>query len=171
VPNRLNLWGRLSYDHLLSGHEERFFASTKQVPLISFVELAVSDDIPDTFPIADLFPVLARTAVSPGDIFNATVGLDVKLNKRWSWKSGYDFYRQGREKINKISLDTIDLSKLIIEDSISSQVTQHKLFSELSFVAKTKHRDWHLGFGGDYSFANKGIAKDWTLHGKIGITF
>jgi hypothetical protein len=103
VQDKLNFWGRLSYDHLLAGREERFMPSNKMISQDAFIDLALSGDtISEDFPVADLFPVLTSVSVSPGDIYNATLGLNWKLNKKWNMQFGYDFYMQGAEKINKI---------------------------------------------------------------------
>ena len=171
IPKKLDFWSRLSFDYLFKGSEHRFLPSNTKVPFAEFLGLVEGDTIPEGFPISDVFPTLAKVTVSPGHIYNATAGIDWNLSKNWKFQIGYDFYLQQAEKIEKIHLDNLDLSTIVVEDAISPRVMQHKIFGGIDYINKGKSRDWHFGVGGDWTFAKDGTGRDWTVFAKIGITF
>lgn len=171
VPHKLDFWSRLSFDYLFPGTEYRYMPSTRTIPINKLSLLTSSDTIPEGFPLDDLFPYLTRARVSPGHIFNATIGFDWKMNKNWQLGLGYDFYAQQAEKIKNVRVPDIDPSLLRVDDAIAAQIVQHKVFGELMYNTTGKNCNWQFGVGGDMTFSSQGAARDWTVYGKIGITF
>ena len=171
IPKRVDFWGRFVFDYLFKGDQYRFMPSRQKVSFDALEDLALDTEIPEDFPVNDLFPYMVKTSVTPGHFFNVTTGLDVKLYKNWMLGFGYDFYLQGSEKIIKVRDNTIDESLLVLEDVTDARVLQHRVFGDLSYTHKGKRRDWMFGVGGDMTFAHEGSNRDWTVHGKIGITF
>lgn len=170
IPNQLDFWSRISIDYLLPGNESRYMPSNRLAQVSDLVDLHSSETIPDDFPIHDYFPYLASAYVNPGSIFNATIGFDWHHNN-WKFTGGYDFYAQQAEKITKIRSFEIDPSFLHPEDITASQIVQHKIFANIDYVKKQKRHDIIFGIGGDLSVSSKGAARDWSVFGKIGITF
>jgi len=170
IPDRLALWARASFDYMFEGNEYRFMPSRKPLSLSVLAQL-LQPTIPEGFPIADLFPCLVRACVKPGHIFNAAVGLDWAFRKNWNLGIGYDLYVQGAEKISGIKSCNVDPSILIVNNPVSPRLIQNKVFSELSYTKKGKHRDWSFGIGGDITISSEEAARDWTVFGKFGITF
>jgi len=168
---KLDAWGRVSYDHLFDTTKYRFMPSKNKLSLTTLSSLLSSETIPSGFPVNDLFPYLTRATISPGDIFNAAVGLNLNFFTNFDFCVGYDFYYQSAEKIKKITSSNIDSSLLALNESIASSISQQKVFGQISYTKKGKSFDWDLGFGGDISFASRGAAKDWTAFLKIGIKF
>jgi len=171
IQNKLDFWSRISFDYLFSGNEYRYMPSTRPISFKTLSELTVSDTVPADFPINDLFPCLAQGRVSPGNIFNATFGFDWKITNNWNFGFGYDFYSQQEEKISRVTAPNVDTSLLSIEDSIASEITQHKLFGHIYYTKKGEATDWHFGIGGDLTFSSNGGPRDWTIFANIGITF
>ncbi|MBU1007959.1 hypothetical protein KKA53_02680 [Candidatus Dependentiae bacterium] len=171
IPNKLDFWGRISFDYLLPANEYRYMPSTKPISLGLLGQLTTAETVPDGFPISDLFPCLARGRVTPGGIFNATFGFDWKLNTCWKLGVGYDFYSQQAERIKNISAPNIDSSLLSVDDAIASKIIQHKLFGGLYYTKRGKALDWNFGIGGDTTFSTHGGPRDWTVFAKLGITF
>ena len=172
IPRALRLWGHFSYDHYLPGNERRLLPCEYSIPVGHFIDLGKKENatIPVDFPLADVFPQIATVRVFPGDIFNATIAVEGKL-QRWSAALGYDFYLQQQEKIKRICVLELRSEYIRVEDGLASRIMQHKVFGEIGYTIPWKGRDIQLGLGGDYSFASKGAAKDWTVHAKVGIKF
>ena len=171
IPSKLDFWSRITFDYLLEGSEHRFMPGTQLVPVQKLKELFGTGKVPDDFPLCDFFPYLVKASVRPGHIFNATFGFDWKMTEHFKLNLGYDFYSQQAEKVGKILAPNIDPSMLRIQDSVSSQVVQHKAFGEVLYEKKGKEYDWKIGLGGDLSFASQGAGRDWTVHAKLGIRF
>jgi hypothetical protein len=172
IKDTLDIWGRVSYDHLFDGKENRFMPSNKKLQVRDLSNLLASDTVPSDFPIADAFPQLVNATVSPGDIFNTTVGLDYKFCKNWKIGVGYDFYMQQAEKIRRISADpNVDTSLLAIDDAIASRVIQHKIFGDIGYTKKGRSIDLNFSVGGDMTVARQNVARDWTVFAKVGIKF
>lgn len=169
IPKTLDFWSRLSFDYLFSGREWRFIPSSKEVP-VSVLRQLTSSTIPQDFPINDLFPYLVSARVYPGSIFNATIGFDWTI-KNWKLGIGYDFYAQQEERLSGISAFNIDSSLLKIDHAVSSQIMQHKVFGDINYNLRCRGFDVNFGVGGDITFSSHGASRDWTVLGKVGITF
>ncbi len=171
IPSKLDFWSRITFDYLLEGNESRFMPGTKLIPNDKLKDLFTSGVVSSDFPLNDFFPYFVKASVKPGHIFNATFGFDWRMMQSFRLNLGYDFYSQQAEKVGKILEPNIDPSMLRIQDSVSSQVVQHKVFGEVLYEKKGKDYDWKLGLGGDLSFASQGAGRDWTVHAKLGIRF
>lgn len=167
IPDKLDAWGRFSFDYLFSGNEHRYMPSDVPLKYKDLGMIALSETIPAGFPINDIFPHLVEASVLPGSIFNGALGFNYRFAKNWKIGGGYDFYYQQAEKIKNIRVSTIDPSLLVTQSSISPSITQHKLFGDITY----KQKNWDLGLIGDYTFASYGAAKDWTVGVKLGISF
>ena len=171
IPDKFDLWMRFSYSHLLSQNEDRFMPTPLLMPVGDLGLLFTSDVVPADVSLTPLFPQLVTAKVSPGDIFNATLGFDWKFAKNWKLGVGYDYYNQQREEISSIFAPDIDDSLIIVGDAIASKIVQHKIFGDISYTKKGKKIDWNFGIGGDTTFSSRGAGRDWTLFAKIGISF
>lgn len=174
IPNNVDIWGRFSYDHFFPATEYRFMPTQSSVEISDIQKLISDDKVGADFPLYSVFPALTKGSVTPGDIFNGTVGIDWKFGKekRWKFGLGYDFYLQQAEKARNLKVPTgLDLSSITDEDFVSSKIVHHKIFADVCYNRKGKHRDWNFGIGGDMTFSGHGAPKDWTIFGKIGITF
>ena len=171
IPDKLDIWTRFSYSHLLSRRDDRFMPTLLQMPIAELGALFASETVPDDVNLDPLFPHIVSGKVKPGDIINVTLGFDWKFAKNWKFGIGYDYYRQQRERVSQIVAPTIYDNFLSIEEGIASKVIQHKAFCDFAYTKKGRKRDWRFAFGGDTTFSSEGAARDWTLFAKIGISF
>jgi hypothetical protein len=173
IPRKLDIWGRFSYDHFLPRNEYRFMPTAKPINLTDVGELFMTGKVSDDFPLDSVFPALVKGRVHPGDIFNATLGLDWRFGKKKNWKFGisYDYYLQQGEKIKDLDSSGINLSEVFVKESLASKMVQHKICGDISYTKKGRHIDWNFGVGGDTTFSSQAGPRDWTIFGKIGIKF
>lgn len=167
IPDRFDVWGRLAFDYMFSKHEHRYMPSEKGVTEQEFAKLAASTTVPASFPIEYFFPQLAKARISPGHIFNATLGSTYKFNKKISFGLGYDFFYQQKEAIKNICVNLVDKDSIKLKGVVSKALVQHKVFGDICY----KKKNWAFGLGGDIALDSAGAAKDWTISGKIGIKF
>jgi|GEM_PF-1718375 hypothetical protein len=170
LNGKLDFFGRLSWDYLFPFSDYRFMPSNRNVSFADLLSITSDDGITSEFPLDDVFPHLVKAWVTPGSIFNAIIGTNLNLGK-WSFNLGYDFYLQQSETIRKINAYDTDCSLLSIDSALARQVTQHKLFTGVSYKKKCRKFDLLLGLGGDITVASTNAPKDWTVSCKLGFKF
>ncbi|GEM_PF-1586539 len=182
------LWMRLSYDKLLSGREDRLIM-VKQV--VTPEELGAAADLP--MPDGDaeaaqilndyleqyIFPSAFSVGVHPGGVINFVTSISVDI-RRVRCALGYDFYAQQKERIKtlygtRLMRDDgtpLQLNDIRIDDAVSQEIRQHKIFSELLYQFKPSGKNsMSLGLGGDYTISSREIGRDWTLYLKFTASF
>ena len=170
VPKRFDFWCKFTYDHFLKGNEYRIYKSSKSISGVQLFQLSNSNVIPDDFPLEGLFPQVLRISLYPGDVFDATLGCDLKSGSL-KLSSGIDFFVQGAERIKGIKDSNVDKSLFNLIGSESSRIVQNKLFSELSYRRKLFGNEVNFGGGGDVTVFTKGAGYDWTAFGKASLIF
>ncbi len=177
IKNLVNLHCQFSYDTLLPAHEDRLFAYKKTLEpsdinpinyppdLDSDEKEALAKELLKKFLPQYLILLPFKVNIAPGDIFNATTAIKFGVN-HWRWSFGYDFYLQQREKMKEI-YNTDDQDKLRIDDATIQKTSQHKIFSETSYIPSLTKADLHLCWGSNWTVRSRGLGHDWTLYFKV----
>jgi hypothetical protein len=178
LQDKVHLWNRISFDNLFPGKEDRLIPSKQTIAppasgdLTAFVlNILRNNQQQSEFVKQYIFPPPYTVTVKPGGIVNFVSNITIDLGKKWRYGIGYDFYMQQRERFDKIHNADIQASSLYIEDAQQASAYQHKIFTEINHVTHQKGWDLHLGLGGDYTIASKGIGQDWTIFLRGGISF
>ncbi len=171
------LWTRLSYDVLFPGIEDRLFLFKQTISLGELGKIPITGNTPEEQAIVsqfvreNIFPSSLKSNVTPGGILNFVFAANIDLNKNWRWAFGYDFYAQQDELISKIYNTNTPIQALRVKDAESASVLQHKIFTEVMWHKKTKHKDFGVGLGGDVTISSKRIGEDWTVYFKVATSF
>lgn len=172
--NSLHLWNRLSFDNLFAAKEDRLIPSKKTLSPDDIFGLDLEDPADQAifteFIKEYIFPPAYRVNMRPGDIINFVTALSFELGKKWDIGFGYDYYHQQKEKVMRIYTDE-NIDSLRVDDAISYSATQHKLFAQADFIKRGIKRDITLGFGADYTISSENLGHDWTIFGRIGVSF
>lgn len=82
---------------------------------------------------------------------------------------GYDFWYKPSEQLSLTG--GLDLPKpLNIPDSLRCPALQNKIFIALTWNRERPKYTWNLGLFGDFTFAQSGIGRDWTVGFRWSIT-
>lgn len=178
------LWMRLSYDKLLPGKEDR---------LIMVKQVVTPEDLGAAYSATDevaaqvlndyleqyIFPSAFSVGVNPGGVINFVTSISVDI-RRMRCAFGYDFYAQQKERIKKLygtrlmrdDGTPLQLSDIRVDDAVSQEIRQHKIFTEMLYKLKTTEKNsMSLGLGGDYTISSKEMGRDWTLYFKFTASF
>jgi len=171
----LQLWTRLSYDHLFSAREDRLFMF-KQTITPDDLDPGIPDESILREQIKKFFreyvaPSSYSSTVYPGGVVNFVLAGSVDISKRWRYALGYDFYAQGRGRIKKIHDTDTCLEQLRVDNAETERVLQHKVFTEFMYYKKKNNRDIGFGIGGDITVKAKDIGEDWTVYAKFAMSF
>lgn len=178
------LWMRLSYDKLLPGKEDRLIM-VKQVVTPEELGAAYSASDKEAARVLNdyleqyIFPPAFSVGVNPGGVINFVTSLSVDI-RRMRCAFGYDFYAQQKERIKtlygtRLMRDDgtpLQLSDIRIDDAVSQEIRQHKIFTEMLYKLKTTDKNsMSLGLGGDYTISSREMGRDWTLYLKFTASF
>jgi len=170
VPKYFDFWVKFSFDHYLKGDEHRFYNSLRNITLQDMLKLKVNTTIPEDFPLDDFFPQVLKVSLYPGDVFDATLGCNLKSGSL-KLGTGIDFFVQGAERVKSIKSSNIDRDLFNIRETENFRIVQNKLFSELGYRRKLFGYEVNFGAGGDVTVFTKGTAYDWTAFGKASLIF
>lgn len=113
--------------------------------------------------IETLNPFCVSTCVRPGVLVKLRPMIEWDLSK-YNLFVGYDFWWQGKEKFVKFHCDPAFINTRALQKGYKPKALQQKLFAELwAHCYATSAVEVKLFVKGDYTFANKGIGKDFTL--------
>lgn len=119
--------------------------------------------------INTLYPFIIPVKVRPGTILTIRPSVTITC-KRFTFNGGYDFWRQGREKLLEFKAPNILVRTLKINNGIKPAAAQHKLFGALWVpVYCTDTYDLLFSIKADVTLASSGIGKEFT--GALGIEF
>ena len=169
--DKLDVWGRLSWDYLFNVSDYRFLPTITNVSLADLFSITQADGIPSDFPLDDIFPHMVKMRINPGMIYNATIGTKYHITNNWKIGVGYDLYIQHAEKVKNIRAYDIENSLLRVDNALAGRVIQHKIFGDISYEKKGKHVDWLVSLGADKTIATSRASKDWTICAKLGFRF
>ncbi len=164
-----DFYWELSYDKLLPATEDRLMlynTTTTPASLNGTSSDLLAIQALQVFIPQYIIPLPFSTKVQPGDIFNATAGLNVGVN-RWHWLLGYNYYLQQKETFKKI-YNTNDISKIRINDATIGSTDQHKIFWETTYTKPLKKTDLLISWGTNFTVRSRGLGNDWTSYCKFG---
>jgi hypothetical protein len=119
----------------------------------------------------NIFPYPFLVTISSNDILNFVLAVDFAFGKRAKLAFGYDIYFQGRESLIEIDSGTTPISDLDIEKSLDQHSHQHKFFADISYSLDLDKWSAAAGIGGDLTFMNYNIGRDWTIYIKLSASF
>lgn len=183
------LWMRLSYDKLLPGKEDHVimvkpvltpeeFGAAASLPLDDAGTEEAAQVLNDHLE-QNVLPPAFRVGVHPGGVINFVTSISVDI-RRMRCAFGYDFYAQQKERIKKLygtrlmrdDGTPLQLSDIRVDDAVSQEIRQHKIFTEMLYKLKTTEKNsMSLGLGGDYTISSKEMGRDWTLYFKFTASF
>ncbi len=171
----LSLWARVRFENFIPNKESRLVMFK---PRMNIQQVVGNLDLLGDFKRQFIAPTIFDAIVNQGSVLTATVFGDLKINKRWTWGLGYDFYLKQREEIEKIISSNeqevgsnINLLDLNIDNAENPTGVQHKVMTELNYNVFLRDSSLSLGIGADYSLAATNLGKDWTVYTKFGWKF
>ncbi|HBS48446.1 TPA: hypothetical protein DEO28_02170 [Candidatus Dependentiae bacterium] len=175
VNNKMNLWGKVSFDSLLPAREKRLILKKRTIEDPEYINNAAESEknkLLEEFKHQYIAPQEYDVTVRPGGILNFTFGSDWK-HKKWTFGAAYDFYLQEREIFEKLhKIEDINMNSLKVDEAFIDRALQHKLAGEISYDIKLKKGSKiNLGIGGDATFVSRRMGRDWTLYSKLNFYF
>lgn len=83
---------------------------------------------------------------------------------------GYDYWHRTAEQFDIIDKDVPKKYMLDTAAARRPSAEQHKIFCTLDWDIQRQNYHWTVGLFGDFTFANKGIGRDWTAGLRWSIT-
>jgi hypothetical protein len=154
-------------EYQIPANETRFFLTQKnpadfERDYTNVTDAAANLQFLSTQFVNTLFPCAVTTRVTPGFQIVAT-GQLVGEWKHGHLRGGLDYWYQGQEKLAFNKESFYNASNLQVHKGRIDSAYQLKFFGETGYRKEAKNLDWTINIGGDYTFANKGIGKDWTI--------
>ncbi len=164
----LNWDNRISLEYLFANDEKRFFGACPNTEEFNSRDF----DDPDqaisnlAFLEAELvnrfFPYVFNATVFPGLVFWWTTKWHYE-GRKWGGYLGNDIWAQGKEKLRDLDFPE-KLSPLLNPDkALLPFAFQSKIIGSLYYKADRETRDWTIGLNGDYTYASRGIGKDFMI--------
>lgn len=157
-------------EYFFPAMEKRFFLTRKNPADFTDAALEKAKENPDTAAaeveflnnqiIETFFPPTFETDVSPGYMFQITVGPQFKI-REWDFMMGYDFWYQHKEHINFINC--AKQGNLQLKKALKHHAISNKLFAKLSYNKIKKDHDWSFVVCFEDSLTAKGIGRDFTI--------
>lgn len=168
----------ISYiEYFFSANETRFFIQQKNPAdfekskyekiIASGNEAAAGAAIEflDQQVIATFFPKILCAQVTPGFMFQFSIGPQIRL-REWDILIGYDFWYQQKERIDFV-FDAPN--NLEINKATKPKAIQNKIFLKVEYNKLEPNRDWSIGVGFEHALTSKGIGRDFSA--TAGFTF
>lgn len=168
--NCLSFSHALRFQYFSSAQEVRFFRRTVGSEFNRAYDSTDDLEFLSERLTNELYPTAKQVKVQPGAMIEYTPSLHFDWD-RWQLHLGYNIWHQTQERITNLDDNPYDLDKFDINAAISNAATQHKLFASITWTKQYCNHIWHIGLGGDGTFAQSGIGYDWTMIGSIGLTF
>lgn len=132
---------------------ERFTDESQSLTNLAFLEQEL---------VNRLFPYPFSTKVKPGVIFEWTSKFQYEL-ECWGVNFGTDLWLKGKEKLSDFCCQDKLASQVDLDAAVLPLAFQAKILAGAFYKAERPTRDWTLGVQGDYSFASRGIGRDFTI--------
>lgn len=121
--------------------------------------------------VSTLFPVAVKTSVYPGPRFQINQAF-MYTSKHWDLKLGFDYWFQGKEKLNMI-IDDLPVKIPLVEcKALRPAADQGKLFFNAGYYdTLCNDVDWRIMLSVDATVFHRGIGENYTGSLRVGVEF